>query len=68
MVEPAWVKWTNAKGVEIVARFHGLSKGKVSFELKSGKKVAYPLEQLSKESQAKVKKLAAPSMMEMGGK
>ena len=68
VVEPAWQKWTNAKGIEIIARFHGLSKGKVSFELKSGKKVAYPLEQLSRESQSKVKNLAAPSMMEMEGK
>ncbi len=67
VVEPAWEKWTNAKGVEIIARFHGLAKGKVSLELKTGKKVAYPLEQLSAESQAKVQKLAAPSKMEMEG-
>lgn len=33
-----------------------------------GTKVAYPLEQLSKESQAKAEKPAAPSMMEMEGK
>ena len=68
VVEPAWEKWTNARGVEIVARFRGLLKGKVNFELKGGKKVAYPLEQLSAESQARVKKRAAPSMMEMEGK
>lgn len=65
VVEPAWEKWTNAKGAEIVARFHGLSKGKVNFELKDGKRVAYPLEQLSKVSQEKVKKLSSSSMMEM---
>ena len=66
VAEIPWEKWTNAKGKEIVARFHGISKGKVNFELKDGKKVAYPLEQLSKESQAKVKKLSASSsMMEM---
>jgi hypothetical protein len=39
----------------------------VSFELKSGKRVSYPLEQLSKRVRPRVKKLAAPSMMEMEG-
>lgn len=67
IMEPEWEEWTNAKGVSINARFRGLNKGKVMLELKkTGKRVPYPLEQLSKESQAKAKKLGASSeMMEM---
>ena len=65
-LEPEWEEWTNAKGITITARFRGLSKGKVSLELKkTGKKVAYPLEQLSKESQEKAKKLGGSSEMQM---
>lgn len=66
VIELEWEEWSNSKGVTITARFRGLSKGKVSLELKkSGKKVAYPLDQLSEESQAKAKKLGASSEMEM---
>ena len=50
-----WEDWTNAKALEITARFKGLQAGKVSFELKGGKMVDYPLEQLSKESQERIK-------------
>ncbi|MEJ6579755.1 MAG: hypothetical protein QNL33_05600 [Akkermansiaceae bacterium] len=53
--EPEWEDWTNAKGQKITAKFHGLKAGKVSFELKGGKKVDYPLEQLSGESQEWIK-------------
>lgn len=66
MIEPEWEEWTNAKGKKITARFRGLAKEKVILELKTtGKRVPYPLEQLSKESQAKAKTLGAPSEMEM---
>lgn len=67
MIEPEWEEWTNVKGSKITARFRGLAKGKVFLELKkTGKRVPYPLAQLSKESQAKAKKLgASPEMMEM---
>lgn len=64
-VEPKWETWTNEEGKEIIARFHGLKKEKVDFELKNGKRVAYPLEKLSKESQAKVKALIAGGGMGM---
>lgn len=66
-VERKWETWTNEEGKEIVARFHGLKKEKVDFELKSGKRVAYPLEKLSKESREKVKSLIAASGMGMSG-
>ena len=67
VIEPAWEEWKNSEGKAITARFRGLSKGKVTVELKkTGKRVAYPLDQLSKESQEKAKKLAASSSsMEM---
>lgn len=69
IIEPAWEEWTNAKGKTLTARFRGLTKGKIILELqKTGKRVPYPLEQLSKESQKKAKKLAAvSSSMEMIG-
>ncbi|MDB4286659.1 hypothetical protein OAF06_01970 [Akkermansiaceae bacterium] len=67
VVEPEWEEWTNSKGKAITARFRGLAKGKVTLELnKTGKRVAYPLDQLSKESQEKAKKLGADSEMMMG--
>ena len=53
--EPDWEDWTNAKEQKITAKFLGLKDGKVSFELKGGKKVEYPLEQLSRESQDRIK-------------
>lgn len=67
IVEPEWEEWTNAKGVSLTARFRGLSKGKATLELKNtGKRVAYPFDQLSKESQEKAKKLGADSEMMNG--
>ena len=57
--ELTWEIWTNGAGKEIVARFQGLEGGKVSFELRGGKTVLYPLEGLSEESQKKVEMLAA---------
>ncbi|MGJ8696640.1 MAG: c-type cytochrome domain-containing protein [Verrucomicrobiaceae bacterium] len=56
--EPEWEEWLNGKGQKITAKCHGLSAGKVDFELKGGKRVAYPLDDLSAESQARVKVLA----------
>lgn len=53
--EPEWEDWANDKGQKIIAKFKGLQAGKVSFELKGGKKVDYPLEQLSDESQERIK-------------
>ena len=63
--EPAWQTWTNQEGKEIIARFQGTEDGKVAFELKSGRKVSYPLEDLSEESQQKIKTLAASSKQMM---
>lgn len=53
--EPEWEEWTNASGKKLMAKYHGVKLGKVSFELKNGKRVSYPLEQLSKESQSRIK-------------
>ena len=52
---PEWEDWTNAKGQKITAKFKGLKEGKVSFELEGGKKVSYPLEQLSGKSRERIK-------------
>ncbi|MGC6426041.1 MAG: c-type cytochrome domain-containing protein [Akkermansiaceae bacterium] len=67
ILEPVWEEWKNAEGDTIVALFRGLTKGKVTLELqKTGKRVSYPLSQLSKECQKKARKLeAASSSMEM---
>ena len=54
--EPEWEDWSNDKGQKLSAKFLGLKDGKVSLELKGGKKVSYPLEQLSKESQERIMK------------
>lgn len=63
-VEAKWEIWFNKEGKEITARFHGLVKDKVDFELKNGKRVSYPLEQLSAESQARIQGLIdSPVMM-----
>ena len=64
-VEPRWEVWINKEGKEITARFHGVKKEKVAFELKNGKRVDYPLGKLSKESRAKVKALIAGAGMGM---
>ena len=66
VIEPEWEEWTNAKGITITARFRGLAKDKVTLELKkTGKRVSYPLDQLSRESQEKAKKMGASFEMEM---
>ena len=63
-VEAKWEIWSNKEGKKITARFHGLVKDKVDFELKNGKRVAYPVEQLSAESQARIQGLIdSPVMM-----
>ena len=63
-LEPEWETWTNKEGRKITARFHGLVKEKVDFDLKNGKRVSYPLEQLSAESQARIQGLIdSPEMM-----
>lgn len=62
--KPKWETWTNQDGKKMTARFHGVVKGKVDFELKNGKRVSYPIEQLSKESQLRIKMLSSePEMM-----
>lgn len=61
--EPKWESWTNKEGKEITARFHGVAKEKVDFELKNGKRVSYPLEQLSKESRLRISALSEPAEM-----
>ena len=64
MVEAKWEIWFNKKGKKITARFHGLIKDKVDFELKNGERVSYPLEQLSAESQVRIQRLIdSPVMM-----
>jgi hypothetical protein len=64
MLEAKWETWINKEGKKITARFHGLVKGKVDFELKNGKRVLYPLEQLSRESQLRIRALVdTPTMM-----
>ncbi|MGC6465847.1 MAG: c-type cytochrome domain-containing protein [Akkermansiaceae bacterium] len=60
--EPEWEEWTNNQGKKITARFLWVKSEKVGFEMKGGKKVEYPLEQLSKESQERIKKRLGPSM------
>jgi hypothetical protein len=63
-VEAKWEIWSNKEGKKITARFHGLVKDKVDFELKNGKRMSYPLEQLSAESQARIQGLIdSPVMM-----
>ena len=63
-LEAKWEIWINKEGKKITARFHGLVKGKVDFELKNGKRVLYPLEQLSRESQLRIRALVdTPTMM-----
>lgn len=52
--EPQWENWTNGEGKKITAKYLKLENGKVSFELEGGKKVDYPFEQLSVESQARI--------------
>lgn len=66
--EPEWEEWKNAKGKAIIARFRGLSEDKVNLELKGGKRVSYPLNQLSETSQKKARKLEAPDTIEMAPK
>lgn len=52
--QPEWEDWTNAEGKKITAKYGKLENGKVSFELEGGKKVEYPLEKLSEESQQRI--------------
>ncbi|MGJ8725859.1 MAG: c-type cytochrome domain-containing protein [Roseibacillus sp.] len=66
VIEPAWEGWTNADGKTISAKFRGLDKDKVNLELKGGKRVAYPLKQLSEESQEKARRLEAIASPQMG--
>lgn len=56
--EPEWEDWTNSEGKKITAKYKKLANGKVSFELEGGKNVDYPFEQLSEESQLRIKQLA----------
>lgn len=52
--EPQWEDWTNGEGKKITAKFLKQENGKVRFELEGGRKVDYPFEQLSAESQARI--------------
>ena len=58
VAKPKWENWTNTEGKTISAQFRGLSKDKVKLELKTGKTVDYPLNQLSSSSQRLAKLLA----------
>lgn len=49
--------WTNRSGQKILATFKGLKDGKVHFVLENGKDAFYPLDGLSDESQAAIRKL-----------
>jgi len=52
-------QWTNRQGTAITATFRGLLGDKVLLELKDGRKVPYPLANLSDASQAEAKRLDA---------
>ena len=52
-------QWTNREGSEITATFLGLQGDQVLLELKDGRKVPYPLANLSDGSQAEAKRLGA---------
>lgn len=58
MLAPSPRKWTNRDGNTITATFKGLKDGKVQLLLENGTLTYYPLEKLSDESQAEIKKLS----------
>jgi hypothetical protein len=60
MAEPTATpqEWTNRAGVKIRATFKGLKDGKVHFLLADGNEAFYPLDGLSDESQAAIRKAA----------
>ena len=51
-------KWTNRDGRTIIATFKGLEDGKAHLVLEGGTSAYYPLEKLSDESQAEIKRLS----------
>ena len=51
-------EWQNRAGQKILATFSGLKDGQVHFVLATGKDAFYPLDKLSDESQAAIRKLA----------
>ena len=51
-------EWHNRAGQKIIATFKGLKDGKVHFVLENGRDAFYPLDVLSDESQAAIRKLA----------
>lgn len=51
-------EWTNRAGQKIIATFKALKDGKVHFVLENGRDAFYPLDRLSDESQAAIRKLA----------
>jgi len=51
-------EWTNQAGQKIIATFKGIKDGKAHFLLETGRTILYPLDRLSEESQAKIRKLA----------
>ena len=53
-IKPEWEDWTNREGQKMTAKYLKMENGKVSFELKGEKIVAYPLEQLSEESRKRI--------------
>lgn len=52
-----FLNWNNAQGKKVVAKFIKLNGTKVSFMIKSGKIIDYPLGQLSEASQVLAKSL-----------
>jgi len=52
-------QWTNREGVAITATFRGMQGDKVMLELEDGRKVPYPLANLSDKSQAEASRLSA---------
>lgn len=55
-------EWSNRTGQKILATFKGLKDGKVHFILENGRDAFYPLDGLSDESQAAIRKLASSDM------
>lgn len=51
-------EWNNRAGQKIIATFKGLKDGKAHFLLENGRDAFYPLDRLSDESQAAIRKLA----------
>ena len=60
------LEWTNAEGRKIKALFQGVEGDRVLLELDGGKKVKYPIKQLSEKSRAMLKALVEVDEKEAG--